>query len=85
MNAGYVLEVQKFVMEPLEDKGFYRIGYMNKIFTTKKQAIRYYDSNNSHLRSINIFNNCISDWDPNSFLRYRIREYYGEHLSIPPF
>jgi len=79
----YVLEVQRFVQEPLNEKGFYHVGYMNKIFKTKQQACDFYDVNNPNMRSLNAHNTWYSDWDPNTKLRYTVRKFNCEHLSIP--
>jgi len=84
-NSFYVLEVQKWIPEPLEEKGFIHIGYMDKVFTSKLEAIQYYDEHNKHMRSINVFDNLCSDWDPNTYLRYIVRAYYGEKQTIIAF
>ena len=91
-NSLYVLEVQKWIQEPLEEKGFIHVGYMDKVFTSKLEAIQYYDSHiekdedgKDKMRSINVFANCCSDWDPNTYLRYIVHRYFGEKKTIPPF
>ena len=67
---------------------FEHVGYVSKIFKTKKAACREYDSNNSHMRSLNAHGTWCSDWDPNTLFRYRVEKYHGqtqvlcEHLSL---
>jgi hypothetical protein len=86
----YILEVQYFDVDghlhhPEWNGKAEHIGYMNKLFTTKNKACYYYDNHNPHMRSLNAHNNWISDWDPNTRLRYVVRKSYGEYLKIPPF
>ena len=78
----YVLEAQEFVQEPLNEKGFYHRGYMNKIFKTKQEACDFYDIHNPNMRSLNAHNTWCSDWDPNTYLRYVVRKFNCEHMSI---
>jgi hypothetical protein len=85
MEGLYCLEAQEFIQTPLEKKGFYHIGYMDKVFTSKLAAISYYDDYNEHMRSINLFANSCNDCDPKTNLRYVIRRYFGENCSIKPF
>lgn len=85
MEGLYILEVQKWIQEPLEDKGYIHVGYMDKVFTSKLSAIVYYDEHNPHMRPINAFANSCSDWDPKTYLRYIVRRYYGEKHTIVPF
>jgi hypothetical protein len=85
MEHLYILEVQEFIPEPLQDKGFLHVGYMNRIFTSKIEAIEYYDKYNIHMRSINRYANLCSDWDPNTNLRYIVRRYYGERKTMTSF
>lgn len=56
MENLYVLEVQ----EQFQDKEFIHIGYMDKIFTSKIDAIEYYDIYNAHMRNINKYANLCS-------------------------
>ena len=86
----YVLEVQKFVIDghklhPEWNGKSEHVGYMNKIFKTKKEACNYYDKFNPHLRSLNAHNTWRSDWDPETKLMYIVRELYSEYLKIPSF
>jgi hypothetical protein len=82
MNYGFVLEVLR------HEPGQYlcHVGYMDKIFDTKEEAIQFYDSHNPHMRSLNARNTFISDWDPETMLMYVIRDYVvGLGCTIPPF
>ena len=86
----YILEVQRFdsdghLQHPEWNGKAEHIGYMNKLFRTKNEAVNYYDIHNHHMRSLNAHNTWISDWDPNTRLRYVVRKGYGEYLKIPPF
>ena len=86
----YVLEVQKFypdghILHPEWLGKFDHIGYIKKIFNTKKQAAEYYDLYNPNMRKLNINNTWNSDWDPVTYLRYVVREYNGEYLKIQEF
>ncbi len=58
---------------------------MNKIFNTKQEASDYYDKFNPHMRSLRAHNSWCSDWDPNSYLMYIVRERFYEYLKIPSF
>jgi hypothetical protein len=86
----YILEVQKINMDghneyPEWNGKSEHIGYMNKVFRTKQGAGTYYDKFNPHLRPLNEDNNWCSDWDPNTFFIYIVRERFYEYLKIPPF
>ncbi len=86
----YILEVQRFdsdghITHPEWNGKFEHIGYMNILFRTKKEASDYYDNFNTHMRSLNAHNSWYSDWDPNTRLRYVVRNYSGEYLKISPF
>lgn len=86
----YILEVQKFYTDghskhPEWNGKKEHIGYMNKIFETKKEASDYYYLHNPHMRPINSENNWCSDWDSETKLLYVIRNYTGEFLKIAPF
>ena len=80
----YVLEVQEFTSRGYADvaiamKGiFTHVGYMDKIFLSKQEACEYYDIHNKHMRSLNAHSTWKRDWDPNTYLRYVVREYDGE-------
>jgi len=71
----YVLEVVEFM--PNNNYKRKHIGYMNKKFKTKKDAVTYYDTNNPHMRSLNAHNDYRSDWDPETKLLYIVRD---DHL-----
>jgi len=77
----YILEVQKYA----EDDGYIHIGYLKKIFDEKNDACIYYKTNNNHMRSLNEYNSNCSDWDPKTGLRYVIRKYNNEMLTIDRF
>lgn len=78
-NTTYMLEVQSFI-----GKGrFVHIGYMNTLFNYPDEACSYYRAYNSHLRNIN--DSMCSDWDEENHLRYVVRPYNGELLTIDPF
>ena len=79
----YVLEVQKFYSNPFTNfsnsssKKFTKhIGYIDKLFSTKKEASEYYDRFNPHMRSLNAHNTWRSDWDPRTKLMYIVRRYF---------
>lgn len=85
----YVLEVQAFlsgIAGERDDDGtnghFQHVGYMEKVFTSKPEACRYYDKHNPHMRSLNARKTYRSDWDPESRLRYVVREFSGECRSV---
>lgn len=86
----YILEVQRFVSyahitHPEWNGKKEHVGYMNKFFKTKQEASDYYLNYNPHMRAITSESNWISDWDPDTYLLYIIRNYTGEFLKIPPF
>ena len=83
----YILEVQKFNPDrlPFWNGKSEHIGYMNKVFRTRNEASDYYDKFNPHMRSLNAHMNWKSDWDPNTYLMYIVRERFYEYLKIPPF
>jgi hypothetical protein len=86
----YILEVQKFNINGHIDFPAYtgkceHIGYMNKLFKSKKEAAEYYDKYNPHMRKLNAIENWCSDWDPSSCLMYIVREHFYEYLKLPSF
>ena len=86
----YILEVQRFIydghkLHPEWNGKCEHIGYMNIIFKTKQQACSYYDKHNPHMRSLNAHNNWRSDYDPNTYLLYIVRERGEEYLKLPTF
>ena len=86
----YILEVQKMDLiyhnaYPEWNGKSEHIGYINKVFKTKQEASDYYDKFNPHMRSLNAHKNWCSDWDPNTYLMYIVRERFYEYLKIPPF
>lgn len=89
MKAGFHLEVVEYISDTQEAKrlgGRYKhVGYMNKVFKTRKAAINYYDKHNPHLRSINAHDDFQSDWDPETKLMYIVRDFYGIASTIDPW
>jgi hypothetical protein len=83
-SAGYILEVQRFdsSVNPEEMGKFQHIGYMKKLFKTKKEAAEYYDDWNPGMRKLNHHHTWCSDWNPTTHLRYIVREHHGEYLTI---
>ena len=85
---GYVLEVQQFIpqVDDTQNGKFKHVGYMNKIFKSKQEACDYYDNMHQHMRSLNQHNTWTSDCDPqNDNLRFRVRDFRGEILTLEPF
>ena len=90
---GWILEVCEFIQEIDSDGNFIHnrwgdlhIGYMNKVFDTKQDAVDYYDRHNPHMRSINAHGDYHSDWDPNTRLLYNVRQLKScEIRTITPF
>ena len=62
----YILEAQQYIAK---ENAFKHIGYMDKIFSSKKKA-RAYRRTYHHITTS---------------LRYIVRQYDGEHLQIPAF
>lgn len=91
MATPYVLEVQEFTSRGKAEVAiamngiFTHIGYMDKVFLSKQEACEYYDIYNKHMRSLNAHGTWKSDWDPDTYLRYVVREYDGECRTIQPF
>lgn len=83
----YMLEVQIFSRLSCQERdgGFRHIGYMNKVFRSQEDACRYHDLHRPNCRGINAHGNYVSDWDPQTNLRYVVRRYHYEVLTIPPF
>lgn len=86
----YIFEALKFfhdgfILHPEWNGLCEHIGYMNKIFMTKKQACDYYNEYNKHMRKLNTNNTIRSDYDPETKILYVLREYGGEYLKLPPF
>lgn len=86
----YILEVQKFdinghTTHPEWNGKSEHVGYLNKVFNTKQEACAYYDKFNPHMRLLNAHNDWRSDWDPNTYLMYIVRERFYEYLKIAPF
>lgn len=87
---GYVLEVVKFVEPENNDPPgplplYTHVGYMKPIFQTIDDACTYYDRHNPHMRSLNAHSTLCSDWDPQTYCAYIIRENHHICPSIPGF
>lgn len=63
----YILEVQKFNSDGKNE----HVSYMNKIFNSKSDARDYYNKYNSHMLSLNAYNNWRSEMNPNTNLIYK--------------
>lgn len=86
----YILEVQRYdptghIDHPEWNGKCEHIGYMKKIFTTKKKSCEYYDNHNPHMRGINAHNTYRSDWDPTTYLLYIVRDLGLEYRKIENF
>ena len=77
----YILEVQKMEWNL---KSHHK-GYMNIVFETKQDAANYYNKYNPHMLQLNNKNNWCSNWDPETYLMYIVREHFYETLHIKPF
>ena len=86
---GYTLEVQEFTddewkINPKAQK-FRHKGYMLCLFSSRKQAVAYYDYWNMHMRSLNKHGTYCSARDQETNYRYVVRKFFRETQSIPPF
>ena len=85
----FVLEVVRFIdnKDEWEKKGGKQehIGYMRARFRSKEDAASYYDRHNTHMRKLNAHNTWMSDWDPNTYQLYIVREDFNLIQTIPPF
>ena len=86
----WILEAQRFNNRGADSvggksTGWLHVGYMNIAFPTKRRAAEYYDMHNSHMRGLNAHNTWRSDYDPDTFLRYVVRSYNNEELTVVPF
>ena len=77
----YILEVQKMEWN---SKSIHK-GYMNIVFETMQDAANYYNKFNPHMPQLNNKTNWCSDWDPETYLLYIVREHFSEYLHIMPF
>ena len=94
MNA-FILEVQQIVMpeqqfEMYQNSGcigvYMHVGYMNVVFRSAKHAKKYYSKHNPHMRPMtHIQGVAYSDVNLVTRLRYVLRPYALEVLSVPPF
>jgi hypothetical protein len=88
-TKGYTLEVQEFQHDewkenPLAQK-YRHIGYMCCLFSSRRQAVAYYNYWNDHMRSINKHGTYCSARDPETDRRYIVRKYFRETQSVAPF
>jgi hypothetical protein len=85
----YILEIQKYDDDfvPFQERNglFIHVGYMDKSFRTKQEACLYYDQHNSHMRSLNVNGDWISDTDSKTKLRYIVRNGYWEFFCVVPW
>ena len=84
----YVFEVARYITEKtnlISGPKCRHVGYMDKKFTTRLEACNYYNSHNPHMRSLNLLENYVSDWDPHTKLLYILREDFDLECTIPPF
>lgn len=83
-HNGFILEVQRYIRDERTGANgiFEHVGYVNRIFKTKPNAAEYYDILFPEMRGLNVLLTWNSDWHPETRLRYVVREYYGEVLSI---
>ena len=61
------------------------VGYMRAHFRTQEDAASYYNRHNPHMRTLNAHNTWMSDWDPNTYLMYIVREDFSLIQTISPF
>jgi hypothetical protein len=88
--SSYVLEVQIFIPKAVKlgtqcTGNYIHVGYMNYVFKTKTRAAEYYNRYNPHMKSLSKNSKWVSDWDPDTHLRYVVRTYNGETKNIQPF
>lgn len=77
----YILEVQKYV-----GGGFIHIGYMNAKFNYVEEACSYYNTYNPNMKHIDTNKTILySDIHDNTHLRYIVRQYNNELLTLDPF
>ena len=77
----YILEVQKMDWNNKSQ----HLGYMNIVFESKQDAANYYNKFNQHMPQLNITNKWCSEWDPNTYKFYIVREHFYEYLHIASF
>lgn len=87
-NLSWVLEVVRFLSkeERIAKKAWAEhVGYMNITFKAQQKACDYYDKHNPHMRALNAHGTFRSDWDPETYLLYIVREDHDILALIPPF
>jgi hypothetical protein len=77
----YILEVQKMEWNYKSR----HVGYMNKVFETIQDACDYYNKFNICMPPLSIKRSLCSNYDPNTYLMYIVREHFNEYLHIVPF
>ena len=106
-RAGWILEVQRKVPDgermlgtwdwdnmPVGVGDFVHVGYVSRIFRTRKAAAAYYDARfakggsgvkdgSSWMRPLNSHRTWTSDWDASTRLRFVVRARTGERLTLP--
>ena len=89
--TSYILEVQTTLISE-NDKNKHgwnghkeHLGYINKLFETKREASYYHKLYNPHMSEITAESRWHSECDPQTKFVYVVREYTGELLKIPPF
>jgi hypothetical protein len=88
LKPPYMLEVQKYIEDAHAKKlngRFKHVGYIKKLFRSKREACEYYDMHNPHMRSLNAHRTYKSDWDPETKLRYLVRKCWGECRRLHGF
>jgi len=83
--TSYILEVQTTLISHGLNGHKEHLGYINKIFETRREASYYYKLYNSHMSEITAESRWCSECDPQTKFVYVIREYTGELLKIPQF
>lgn len=81
----YILEVQTVLNSDGWNGHKEHLGYINKIFETRREASYYYKLYNPHMSEITAETKWCSECDPQTKFVYVIRKYTGELLKIPPF
>ena len=87
----WMIEVQKCVKgHPIGNATFHHVGYMCRTYPSKPAAAADYALHNPHMRPMRsgkgILMPYVSDWDPDTRLRYIVRRRCGDTaLSIAPF
>lgn len=82
----YVIAVHNFSLSsPFLPARLRLIGYMNKIFSSKQDAAKYYNHYNPKMPSLDLNKSYRSDLHTKSRKIYVVRKFFGQELSLPPF